>query len=267
MTELYKNIGQSVPETLEAGGGKTDSFLMEPGNGIVKHGTVLYRKETGFYAPAAAGNIDTGNSLVVLVEDTDTDADLNVANPAAAYYEGLLLAKDVVLSDGVTTLTAAQAHILRKQGIILAPFDELKAADTTVVNAYAKILVDADIEDDDGTLLLGKVASALQENIVISDDGISGTLKLIADYSSAGYLDDEASGNFLALHFDTDAEDATIKVELVGGIHGEKTLDDDGLCIFRVTSTSQKVKVTVSADGYLTATKTYALTGLTLNNA
>lgn len=268
MTELYKTIGQSVPETLEAGGGKQVAISMEPGNGTVKHGTVLYRKSNGFYAPAAAGNITDDSILVLLVNDTDTDQSENVATPAAVYISGEMLYKDVVLADGVTTLNAAQAHIMRKLGFILAPLDELKSADVIVVNAFAGVTVDADIEDDDGTMLLGKVASDLQENIVISEDEILGTLKYIADYSSAGYLDDEKSGNFLALHFETDAEDATIKVRLVNGAHPERTLDDDGLAIFRITNKeTQTIKVTVTAEGYKETVKTYGLTGLTLNNA
>ena len=134
MTELYKNLGQSANETLEAGGGKQIAVSLEPGHGVVKHGTVLYRKSSGLYAPAAAGNITENDNLVVLVTDTDTDTSLTVAEAAAAYISGELLAKDVVLSDGETTLTAAQALILRKQGIVLYPFDDLKAADVVVDN-------------------------------------------------------------------------------------------------------------------------------------
>lgn len=135
MVELFQNIGASKPEYLEAGGGKLIAVSLEPGNGTIKHGTVLYRKANSvFYAPAAAANITTDNSLVILREDTDTDASATVAAAAAAYISGEMLAKFVVLSDGVTTLTAAQAHILRKQGIILSPFDELNAANNIVDN-------------------------------------------------------------------------------------------------------------------------------------
>lgn len=134
MTELYKNLGQSANETLEAGGGKQIAVSLEPGHGTVKHGTVLYRKSSGLYAPAAAGNITENDNLVVLVTDTDTDTSLTVAEAAAAYISGELLAKDVVLSDGETNLTAAQALILRKQGIVLYPFDDLKAADVVADN-------------------------------------------------------------------------------------------------------------------------------------
>lgn len=263
MTELFKNLGQSPVETLEAGGGKQIAVSMEPGNGTVKHGTVIYRKDSGLYAPAAAANIVTTNNLAVLVTDTDTDTSATVAEAAAAYISGELLAKDVVDGDG-STLTPAQALVLRKQGIVLYPFDDLKAADVVIDNTI--VGVETDIPAGT-TALLGKTADDLQANIAINGEEITGTLKFISDYSSAGYTGDELSGNFLALHFTSNKAGAVIKVELVNGIHGEQTLDEDGLAIFRISNkATQKVKVTATADG-LSVVKTYGLSGLTLNNA
>lgn len=99
----------------------------------------------------------------------------------------------------------------------------------------------------------------------MGSNGITGTLKFIADYSSAGYTGEEQSGNFLVLHAEVpDEDDVTITCELVGGVHGEKTLDPDGLAIFRVTNTSQQVKFTAKKTGYDDVVKTYSLSGLTL---
>jgi len=269
MVNLYENLGKSTDSPLETAGMPFDtaSVSMEPGHGTVKRGTVLYRKAGVLFAPAAAENILITNELAVLREDVNTDESATVAALADVITAGSLLAGRVVLADGETTLNSAQALILREQGIALKPFDDLNAAAVVADNAFPGVKADADIEDDDGTLLLGKVASDLQTGITINGDVISGTLKYISDYSSAGYTGDEQSGNFLALHFESEVDGATIKVELVGGTHGEKTLDDDGLCIFRVTSTTQTIKVTVVAEGYNNTVKTYALTGLTLNNA
>ena len=69
------------------------------------------------------------------------------------------------------------------------------------------------------------------------------------------------------LHIDTQVQDATIKVQLIGGDHGETTLDSDRTIILRVKNTHQKIKITVTADGYETVTKTYDLTGLRLELA
>lgn len=113
--------------------------------------------------------------------------------------------------------------------------------------------------DDDGELF-GKNASDLQENVVVSNSGISGTLKYVSDYSSA-FSGSEAYGNYLALKCEAE-EGATISVELVGGVHGPVTLDPDGLIVIRVTSNGQSVKVVATKSG-ISETKTYALTGLT----
>lgn len=69
------------------------------------------------------------------------------------------------------------------------------------------------------------------------------------------------------LHIDTQVQDATIKVQLIGGDHSETTLDSDRTIILRIKNTRDKVKITVTADGYETVTKTYDLTGLRLESA
>lgn len=116
-----------------------------------------------------------------------------------------------------------------------------------------------EVDDDIAIDLFGKTVSELQEDIQIESGTISGTLKYISDYSSAGYAGDEVSGNFLALHFDTGVEGTTYVVELMGGVHGPQTLDSDQVCIFRVTSNSQRIKVTASKDGYNSITQIYNL--------
>lgn len=124
------------------------------------------------------------------------------------------------------------------------------------------VAVDADVADT--VDLFGKVASDLQENIVVGTSGITGTLKHVADYSSAfgSGLD---SGNYLCLHFDTpDVTGATITVEIVNGTSGPVTLDSDGIWVGYIADKStQTVKVVASKEGYETVTKTYSLTGLT----
>lgn len=107
------------------------------------------------------------------------------------------------------------------------------------------------------------MVSDLQDDIEISGTSITGTLKYIADYSSA-FSGDEASGNFLALHFDSDVEDVVLTVEVVGGFHGPVTLDADRISVLRIANTEQKIKITATAGGE-SYSKIYDLTGLTLN--
>lgn len=102
--------------------------------------------------------------------------------------------------------------------------------------------------------------------MTVGASSIGGTLKYVTGYTGA-FSGDEASGNFLALHFATSEEDTTIKVKVIGGDHGERTLDPDGLCIFRIKNTKQKIQVMVSKDGYDSVSKIYSLSGLTLTPA
>ena len=111
--------------------------------------------------------------------------------------------------------------------------------------------------------MLGKYVADLQSNVVVGSNAISGTLLYVADYSSAGYAGDEASGNYLVIHCaSTDAD--SITVEVVGGVHGEQTLDVDGICICRIANTSQKIKVRAYKDGTVANVKTYSLDDLVL---
>lgn len=115
--------------------------------------------------------------------------------------------------------------------------------------------------------LFGKSESDLQTDIEINGLNISGSLKYVDDYSSA-FAGAEASGNYLALHFDSNIEDATYTVELINGVHGPLTLDEDQICIFRITNTeTQSIKVTVAKTGYQTVTRIYSLAGLELANS
>ena len=102
----------------------------------------------------------------------------------------------------------------------------------------------------------------MQAGVTVGDDAITGTLHYVTGYTGFSGETELQSGNYLALHFACEAAE-TITVELVGGQFGPRELDVDGICIFRVTSTSQSVKVTTAAgsDSY---SKTFALTGITL---
>lgn len=108
--------------------------------------------------------------------------------------------------------------------------------------------VDANIGAD--TDLFGKVVSDLQEDVVVSAEGVSGTLKYIDDYSSA-YGSGENSGYYLALHCTTPGvEGATITSEVIGGLHGPVTLDEDGIVISRITDKdTQTIEVVAYKDG------------------
>lgn len=112
--------------------------------------------------------------------------------------------------------------------------------------------------------MLGKTAADLQENVAILGGEITGTLKLVTDYTGFSSVADEQSGNYLALHVTQEPKDATVTVELIGGKNGAVELDDDGLIVLKIADTAtQSVKV-MATNGEHTTTKTYGLKGLTL---
>lgn len=112
--------------------------------------------------------------------------------------------------------------------------------------------------------LLGKTVDDLQTGVAVSDNAVSGTLKYVTDYT--GFSGDvaEQSGNYLVLQAESENAGAVITAEVIGGDHGPVTLDEDGILIVRIKNTSQKVKFTVTADGYNVNEQEFDLTGLTL---
>lgn len=127
--------------------------------------------------------------------------------------------------------------------------------------------VDANVSASED--LFGKTVSDLQTNVSVGTSGITGTLKYVSDYT--GFSSDVSlqSGNYLAIHCAVpNVSGAEITVEVVNGTAGERTLDADGLIVLRITNkTTQSVRVKAKKAGLDTYTKTFTLTGLTLQSA
>ena len=117
---LYKKIGESNPTYLLSDPQGADKIAIpcKPGNGVVGRGTLMFREDNGMYSPAAAADVVATKSLVVLDETVDTDANATVAEDAAAYRAGRMIAGKVLLKDG-SAPNAAAALVLRQQGIVL----------------------------------------------------------------------------------------------------------------------------------------------------
>ena len=123
MSSLYGIIGQSVPNYLLADplNGTPVAIPMEPGNGIVKRGTVAFRKPTGFWAPAEAGDIVNTNLFAVMNEEIDTGSapssgETAIAENAAAYRTGCFIDGRVTLKNDAA-LGAGHKVVLARQGI------------------------------------------------------------------------------------------------------------------------------------------------------
>ena len=117
----------------------------------------------------------------------------------------------------------------------------------------------ADVDFGDVTQFWGKTPADLQSDIEIDGTNISGILNYIDDYSSA-FSGDEASGNYIALHFSVpDVDDVTLTVTITNPV----TLDPDGILVGRIRDKdSQTITVVASKEGYESVTKVYDLSGL-----
>lgn len=124
--------------------------------------------------------------------------------------------------------------------------------------------MDLSADIDPSVDLLGKSITDLQSSVSVSGDTISGTLKYIDDYTGFSGDPAEQVGHFLAVECTADEGD-TITLELIGGVHGPVTLDEDGICIIRITNpATQKLKYTATGADGSTETRIWNLTGLTL---
>ena len=141
MSAMYDVIGTQAYVNLLADpqGADVISIPCEPGNGDITMGTVMYRKASGMYAPAAAANAIATNQLVVLGENVATGTApasgvVAVAEDAAAYRAGIFVDGAVKLAAGAA-LTDAIKVVLRGQNIVFDKKESVETFDNTVTGA------------------------------------------------------------------------------------------------------------------------------------
>lgn len=121
------------------------------------------------------------------------------------------------------------------------------------------------VKPEDGeAVLFGKTVNELQSDVVVSDDEVTSTLKYVDGYVDFSSNVSEQSGNYLALKIEAEPAEAETVVELVGGTKGPVTLDDDmNIVLLIKNKDTQSIKVTTTHNEE-SVTKTYGLSGLTL---
>ena len=121
------------------------------------------------------------------------------------------------------------------------------------------------VKPEDGeAVLFGKTVNELQSDVVVSDDEVTGTLKYVDGYVDFSSNVSEQSGNYLALKIEAEPAEAETVVELVGDTKGPVTLDDDmNIVLLIKNKDTQSIKVTTTHNRE-SVTKTYGLSGLTL---
>lgn len=110
----------------------------------------------------------------------------------------------------------------------------------------------------------GTKVSAMQTSVAIANGAITGTLHKL---TSGSLVDVWGEGYFLALKFTKDNAAATsIKVGLRPSVSsGLVELDEDMDGVFKITNKDTQVFVIQCSNGEVTYTKTYNLSGLTLD--
>lgn len=117
--------------------------------------------------------------------------------------------------------------------------------------------------EDSESEILGKVVSDLQENIQVGFDFIKGTLKYVTGYTGYSSNPKYQEGNFMVLKVDNVPDGATMIVEVVGGVAGPVTLDEDLNFVARLTDPwRQTIKVTCRLNGE-ESSKEFSLGGMT----
>ena len=121
------------------------------------------------------------------------------------------------------------------------------------------------VKPEDGeAVLFGKAVNELQSEVVVADDEVTGTLKYVNGYVDFSSNTSEQSGNYLALKIEAEPAEAETVVELVGGTKGPVALDDDmNIVLLIKNKDTQSIKVTTTHSEE-SITKTYGLSGLTL---
>ena len=126
---MYEVIGTNNPTCLLADpqGADVIAIPCEKGKGVINRGTVVFRNTEGAWEAAAANDVVATNMLAVIDESVDTSASEEANEVARAFRAVRLISGKVVLKDG-SAVTAAQAIILRTQGIVLDQMVEKEGA-------------------------------------------------------------------------------------------------------------------------------------------
>lgn len=109
----------------------------------------------------------------------------------------------------------------------------------------------------------GKTISEIQDNIMIADNAISGTLKKVESYPGFGDAEANNPNYYLALSFDTNADKIVTKV--IGGTEQEVDITADKFCVYRIKNNTQKIEIKTTKDNQIN-TKVYSLEKLTLSS-
>lgn len=113
--------------------------------------------------------------------------------------------------------------------------------------------------------LFGKTVDDLQTGVSFGNGTVTGTLKYVDDYTGFSSKVEEQSGNYIVLKAEVpEVSDVTITVKITNPV----TLDSDGIFVGKIADkSSQTITVVASKTGLPSVTRTFTLSGLTVEAA
>lgn len=140
----------------------------------------------------------------------------------------------------------------RCSGALTVPYSAI------VIESTASVYLDVEADDPSETRY-GKSVSDLQNDIVINDDSISGTLNYVTGYTGYSGDTDLQSGYYIALKLNVpNGATTTIAALNNGGSGNPVDLGSDDYAVGRITTKNAKIVISTTLAG-VTVSKTYSL--------